>query len=257
MNKSFSDWHVFIAGGLGEIGMQTSLELIRNEANVTILHSSDKNLSNFKFLKNDNINLIKVNYLNYENLYEVFLKNAQKGKVNSLISTVGSGKANGVYPYTNEEVRKLWDLNFFSNRNLAIAISEFLLKKKEYNLDYKSSHILTSSIASQKNVSAPIDYITSKVALESLVKYLSSQISPFQRINSISPGHIYTKHGVWGRNSIKDPKFVKNMINDKIPLNRLGTTDDIAQLFLFLLSCKSSYITGTNIICDGGLIAKA
>ena len=256
MNKSLSDMHVFIAGGLGEIGMQTSLELIQNEAKVTILHSSDKNLGNLKFLKTDNINLIKVNYLNYENLYDVFLKNAQKGKVNSLISAVGTGKANGIYPYTNEEVRKLWDLNFFANRNLAIAITEFLLKKKEYNLDYKSSHILTSSIASQINVSAPIDYVTSKAALESLVKSLSYQVSPFQRINSVSPGHIYTKHGVWGRNSIKKPKFVKNMINDKIPLNRLGTTDDIAQLFLFLLSGKSSYITGTNIICDGGLKAK-
>ena len=89
------------------------------------------------------------------------------------------------------------------------------------------------------------------------MKSLSSQISPFQRINSVSPGHIYTKDGVWGRNSIKKPKFVNDMINKKIPLNRLGTADDIAQLFLFLLSCKSSYITGTNIICDGGLKTKA
>ena len=151
----------------------------------------------------------------------------------------------------------MWNLNFFANRNLAIAITEFLLKKKEYNLDFKSSHILTSSIASQINVSAPIDYSTSKVALESFVKFLSSQISPFQRINSVSPGHIYTKQGVWGRNSLKKPKIVKDMINEKIPLNRLGTTDDISQLFLFLLSDQSSYITGTNIICDGGLKAKA
>ena len=257
MNKSFSDWHVFLAGGLGEIGMQTSLELIRNDALVTILHSSDKNLSNLKFFKNDNINLLKVDYLNYDNLYDVFLKNSQKGKVNSLISTVGTGKAIGKFPYTNQEVKRLWDINFFANRNLAIAITEFLLKKKEYNLDSKSSHILTSSIASQINVSAPIDYSTSKVALESFVKFLSSQVSPFQRINSVSPGHIYTKQGVWGRNSINKPKIVQDMINEKIPLHRLGTTDDIAQLFLFLLSNQSSYITGTNIICDGGLKAKA
>ena len=257
MKKSFSDWHVFLAGGLGEIGMQTSLQLIRNEASVTILHSSDKNLSNLKFLKNDNINLLKVDYLDYQNLSNVFLNNAQKGKVNSLISTVGTGKAFGKFPYINEEVRRLWDLNFFANRNLAIAVTEFLLKKKEYNLDFKSSHIFTSSIASQINVSAPIDYVTSKVALESFIKSLSSEIAPFQRINSVSPGHIYTKLGVWGRNSIDKPKFVKNMINEKIPLKRLGTTDDITQLFLFLLSCESSYITGTNIICDGGLKAKA
>ncbi len=257
MNKSFSDWHVFLAGGLGEIGMQTSLELIRNGALVTILHSSDKNLSNLKFFKNDKINLLKVDYLNYENLYDVFLKNAQKDKVNSLISTVGTGKAIGKFPYTNEEVKRLWDINFFANRNLAIAITEFLMKKKEYNLGCKSSHILTSSIASQINVSAPIDYVTSKVALEYFVKSLSTKVSPFQRINSVSPGHIYTKKGVWGRNSIKKPKFMRDLISEKIPLNRLGTTDDIAQLFLFLLSYQSSYVTGTNIICDGGLKAKA
>ena len=195
MNKSFSDWHVFLAGGLGEIGMQTSLELINNGAVVTILHSSDKNLSNSKFLNNDNCNLIKVDYLDYENLYSIFLNNSEKGKVNSLISTVGTGKAIGKFPYTNTEVRRLWNLNFFANRNLAIAITEFLLKRKEYNLDSKSSHILTSSIASQINVSAPIDYVTSKAALEYLVKSLSYQVSPFQRINSVSPGHIYTKHG--------------------------------------------------------------
>ena len=92
------------------------------------------------------------------------------------------------------------------------------MKKKEYNLDFKSSHILTSSIASQINVSAPIDYSTSKVALESFVKFLSSQVSPFQRINTVSPGHIYTKQGVWGHNSLKKPKIVQDMINEKILL---------------------------------------
>ena len=85
------------------------------------------------------------------------------------------------------------------------------------------------------------------------VKFLSSQVSPFQRINTVSPGHIYTKQGVWGHNSLKKPKIVQDMINEKIPLNRLANPEEVINVILFLSSSYSSYINGQLINVDGGM----
>ena len=257
MNQDFSDYHVFIAGGLGEIGSRAALKIIEKGGLVSVLYSSDKNFKNAKNIQKLKVPILKVNYLKIENLKEVFINYSVENKINCLISTVGNGKTLSKFPFDDEEVKKLWEINFFANRNLAIAISEILKKYPKFNLNFSSSHILTSSVASHINVSAPIDYVTSKAALEFFVKSLAYLISPSQRINCISPGHIFTKDGTWGQNSIKKPEYVKKILNDKIPLNRFGTLDDISELFLFLLCNKSAYITGTNIFCDGGLKAKS
>ena len=54
----------------------------------------------------------------------------------------------------------------------------------------------------------------------------------------------------------KNPKKIKKMIKDKVPLGRFGKPEEIANLVAFLLSSKSSFITGAEIIIDGGQVIK-
>ena len=56
----------------------------------------------------------------------MFQNNCIKGKINCLISFVGSGKMEGEFPYTKKEVQRIWEINYFANRNLASSITEFL-----------------------------------------------------------------------------------------------------------------------------------
>tara|TARA_Y100000589_G_scaffold331312_1_gene384281 strand:+ start:6708 stop:7481 length:774 start_codon:yes stop_codon:yes gene_type:complete len=256
MNFDLNKFNIFIAGGLGEIGSFLVKELLKEKASVIILYSSNK--SSYKsanFEQKDNLKIIKTDYSDYEKLKKDLFNNAQEYKTNCLISTVGSGKMTGEYPYKKEEVSKVWDINYFFNRNLATSISEIISKNHNFNPDGYSSHIFTSSIASSKNVNAPFEYCASKSALETLVKNLSIYISPFQRVNTISPGHIFTDEGTWGNKRKNNPKEFEKIVK-KIPLQRIGNCSDIINMYLFLLSKHSAYLTGSNIIIDGGISAK-
>ena len=52
----------------------------------------------------------------------------------------------------------------------------------------------------------------------------------------------------------KNPKQIKNMIKNKVPLRRFGKPEEVANLASFLLSSKSSFITGAEVVIDGGQI---
>lgn len=92
------------------------------------------------------------------------------------------------------------------------------------------------------NMGNPAAYSASKGGLIQLTRWLATTLSPRIRVNSISPGGIYR-----GQNNT----FVKKYIQ-KTPLNRMATESDVAGVVLFLCSDLASYITGQNILVDGG-----
>ena len=85
-------------------------------------------------------------------------------------------------------------------------------------------------------------YCSSKGALISLTKWLATALAPDIRVNTITPGGV-------ARN--QDPQFVERY-KAKTPLGRMATEKDIATVVESVLSPRSSYITGQNIIVDGG-----
>ena len=99
------------------------------------------------------------------------------------------------------------------------------------------------SVYSGTSMTMPAAYSAIKGALVNFTRYLASYFGPEQiRINAVSPGGIFDN-----QNEI----FVDNYCN-KVPMRRLGTPEDIAPTVAFLLSEDSKYITGQNIIIDGG-----
>lgn len=85
-------------------------------------------------------------------------------------------------------------------------------------------------------------YGASKAAAIQLTKYYAVQMAPI-RVNAVSPGGIRQDH---------DDGFVKQY-SKRVPLDRMAKPEEIADVILFLLSPMSSYITGQNLIVDGGL----
>jgi NAD(P)-dependent dehydrogenase (short-subunit alcohol dehydrogenase family) len=93
---------------------------------------------------------------------------------------------------------------------------------------------------------SPPDYHFHKGGMIALTKYLARKLgSKNIRVNCVSPGGLYT-----GQNE----KFVEKY-NKKVPLGRMADNDDIKGVIVFLASQASSYITGENILMDGGLHA--
>ena len=93
------------------------------------------------------------------------------------------------------------------------------------------------------NIVNPVGYSAIKGGIINLTRYLASYYGPNNvRVNCVSPGGIFDN---------QDPVFVEKYIH-KTPMKRMGNPDDISPVIRFLLSEDSKYITGQNIVVDGG-----
>ena len=68
----------------------------------------------------------------------------------------------------------------------------------------------------------------------------------------ISPGNIYFEGGNWDKKKKENPNQVDKILNEKVPLRKFGNPDDIGNIVAFLLSSKANFVTGSNIVADGG-----
>lgn len=117
----------------------------------------------------------------------------------------------------------------------------------------QGSILFIGSICGQEVLGAPIGYNAGKTALRAVVKTMARELGPFGvRVNMISPGNILFEDGRWARKRAADPEGINNLMLSTTPLRRFGTPDDIAQAALFLCSDAATFITGANLIVDGG-----
>jgi len=108
-----------------------------------------------------------------------------------------------------------------------------------------------ASVASHINSNGLSPYAASKGAIEGITNTGASALAPYNiRVNSIHPGDIETPM-TQGKEEAERIELQK-----KIPLRRSGQPEDIAKLVSFLASDDSSYITGSNIFIDGGLLVE-
>jgi NAD(P)-dependent dehydrogenase (short-subunit alcohol dehydrogenase family) len=97
-----------------------------------------------------------------------------------------------------------------------------------------------------KPFNTPASYAATKAALINLTRYLATYWAPQGiRVNCLSPGGVYAGH---------DAKFVANLTS-LIPLGRMARVNEYQGAVLFLVSSASSYVTGANLIVDGGRTA--
>ena len=93
-------------------------------------------------------------------------------------------------------------------------------------------------------------YAAIKGGITNLTRQMASYYGQFNiRVNTICPGGL--QEHMAGKSDTQDPIFVKQY-NKKVPMKRMGRADEVASAALFLASEASSYITGTNIMVDGG-----
>ena len=131
--------------------------------------------------------------------------------------------------------------------NVQGAIQAIQVVLKNFNED--SSIVLFSTVAVQRGMNYHSSVVASKGAIEGLTRSLAAELAPKIRVNAIAP-------------SITETKIAERFINTdekkensarRHPLKRIGEATDIANMIDFLLSHKSSWITGQVMAVDGGL----
>ena len=249
MKLNFSGRTALITGGSGGIGLSIVKELIKNKIKVIIL---DINTPSKKILLNKFVEFIKIDLSDYKNLQLCLTELKKKyKKIEYVINAAGVLWFDKDVSLEKIEINT-WDKVFSINLNSIVIVLQSILPQMKKNKFGSIVHI--SSIDALSGDNKPQDaYGSSKAALLRLSKSISIQFASKNiRSNSILPGPIETPmQERWKKN----PESKKNLSN-VIPLRRVGKPSDIANSTMFLLSDESSFITGTELIVDGGLRAK-
>ncbi|MFX0039476.1 MAG: SDR family NAD(P)-dependent oxidoreductase [Candidatus Heimdallarchaeota archaeon] len=159
------------------------------------------------------------------------------------------------YPYGADLLRtkeKDWDRILNINLKGQWLVSKFVSKrmKKQIFEPLAGKIIHTASIAGMKVDNKSPVYSISKVGIIAMAQMLAQSLAPKITVNSISPGYHVT--GIYD-NREDAMKMIMEDGHVKTPLNRLGTTEDIVNILLFLASYLSDFITGHNFPIDGGI----
>jgi len=255
MNLDLSNKTFLISGSSRGIGFEIAESLLNEEANVIITGRSKKLIQkqfNKLYLQFGS----KVAYVNGDIKNNLVLKNIKNlikkkwKKLDGIVANAGSVKKN-ISSFSSEK-----DFHWYQKNNFFTAfkfVNYFLNEIKKS----QGSIIFISSIASLKDLDAPLGYVSSKLSLNFYSKFLSKKLAKYNvNVNNIIPGNIYFKGGNWDNKKKKNPIKIKKMIKDKVPLGRFGKPEEIANLVMFLLSSKASFITGAEVVIDGGQIIK-
>ncbi len=249
MKLNFSGRTALITGGSGGIGLSIVKKLIENKIKVIIL---DINAPNKKILLHKLVEFEQTDLSSYKNLQSCLKKIKKKyKKIDYVIN------AAGVLWFDKDiSLEKIslntWEKVLSINLNSIVIVLQCILPIMKKNKFGSIVHI--SSIDALSGDDKPQDaYGSSKAALLRLSKSISIQYASKNiRSNSILPGPIETPmQKRWKQN----PDSKKNL-SKIIPLQRVGKPIDIANSTIFLLSDESSFITGTELIVDGGLTAR-
>jgi NAD(P)-dependent dehydrogenase (short-subunit alcohol dehydrogenase family) len=129
----------------------------------------------------------------------------------------------------------------------------FLVARALPLFDNGGSVVLNASWLVHRGMGAGSVYAATKAAVRSLSGTLAADLAGQGiRVNTITPGHIVTEmfEAVTGHEQVRE------YFRGQVPMGRLGQPEEIADAVLFLLSSRSSYITGQELIVDGGLVSS-
>ena len=236
-----------VTGGSGGIGLDVSKKLAKLKIKVLILDINKPNISKNKFIYFEKVDLSNENEINQA--INKFIK--KEKRIDYIVNAAGVlwfDKDIGLEKIKND----IWDKVFTINlKSMLIEIKKILpnMKKNKFG-----SIVNISSIDALSGDDKPQEaYGASKAAMIRLSKSIAIQYANKNiRSNSILPGPVDTPmQKRWKKN----PNSKKNLTKI-IPLQRVGKPENIADTVLFLLSEQSCFITGTEIIVDGGLKAR-
>ncbi len=168
---------------------------------------------------------------------------AEFGTVDILINNAGITRDNLLMRMSEEQWDEIMEINLKSAFNLTKGVLRTMLKARS------GSIVNMSSVVGVKGNAGQANYAASKAGLIGFTKSVAAELGSRNiRCNAIAPGFIETE-----MTGALDEKVVQEW-RDAIPLKRGGSTEDVANLALFLSSDMSSYITGQVINVDGGML---
>jgi NAD(P)-dependent dehydrogenase (short-subunit alcohol dehydrogenase family) len=237
---------VIITGGSGLLGSEMMRYLRKDEAIVINADISNNDQLDAIFINTDVTNEVSVN-----NLFKTVIN--KFGRIDGLV--------NNAYPRTEDWKAKFekissnsWKKNVDLQLNSVFYVCQQALKYMQTKQGGSIVNIASIygivgpdfSVYENTEMTMPAAYAAIKGGLINFTRYLASYAGKYKvRVNCVSPGGIFDNQ----------PASFVTSYEKKVPLGRMGTPADVAPAVAFLLSDESGYITGHNLVADGGWTA--
>jgi 3-oxoacyl-[acyl-carrier protein] reductase len=148
----------------------------------------------------------------------------------------------------HDKARKIIDTNLIGTYNCTSFFSKFMVKRK------KGRIINIASIAGTWGAAFASAYAASKAGMIAASKSWARELGSYGVcVNAIAPGVCQTKMLEHAEEEERSLSFQKKMLLDYIPVGRFGNPEDVAELVIFLATCKTDYLNGAMLDLDGGL----
>ena len=153
-------------------------------------------------------------------------------------------------PASEETWKKVFDLDLMATFRGIQAALPFIEKSKS------GSIIAVSSTAALEDFFGPQAYNALKAAVINYASALSQQLAPKGiRVNTVSPGPVFIEGGSWDMIKTHMTPLYDQTIK-AVPMGRLGTGEEVAKAIVFMASPACPFMTGTNVVIDGGVTKR-
>ena len=237
-----------ITGATRGIGKQIALTLANEGYNIVLNYrtKNDELIQAKNEIDSKNVNCLTVqgDVTNFEDCKQMIERAINEfGKIDVLINNAGITKDMLLARMKEEDFKQVIDVNLVGTFNMTKNVISYMMKARSGRIINISSVVGIAGNAGQTNYSA------SKAGIIGFTKSLAKEVASRNiLVNAVAPGFIETNMTDVLKQEVKD-EIAKN-----IPLKRMGTPKDVANVVKFLASEDSSYITGQVISVDGGMI---
>lgn len=235
---------VLVTGGSRGIGKSIVQKFADNGYNVILNYSKSEEAAYKLSEKYNNVKIFKADISNKKQVQEMIdYATSEFKKIDILINNAGISSTGLLQDLSEEELNRIFSVNVNGTFFCTQSVLPQMIARHEGKI------INISSVWGLVGASNEVAYSASKAAIIGFTKALAKEVGPSNiRVNCIAPGIVMT-------DMVSDYTVEEfDDIRSQIPLERIGSTEDISNLAYFLASDDADYITGQVISPNGGWI---
>lgn len=234
--------NIVITGGNGGIGSAIAVGLVELGANVIVMDCQHSGVCN-------DFDFVPVDFLNQESIEPAIARVTDRwSAVHGLVNCAGVTKSNSSERYSNLDWDETLEVNLNSVFRVCRAFGRKMIKQKD-----AASIVNVTSIGGHRGFPNNPAYVASKGGLRQLTKALSVDWGKYGvRVNNLVPGYTTTS---MNKKSWED-RLDRQERESRASLSRWGRPVEFVGPAVFLLSDASSFVTGSDLVVDGGWLSK-
>jgi 3-oxoacyl-[acyl-carrier protein] reductase len=231
-----------VTGGAGGIGQAINRRLAA--AGYTVVAGDLADMLARDDPSGANIHPVEMDVRDQASVDAAVAKAVERGTLRGVVNCAGLVRFTPVADSNEDEMDILWRVN--------VAGAARVLKAAKPHLGPGSAVVNIASITGlMGTLTGASMYGASKAGLIQYTRYLAAELAPDVRVNCLAPGYIAVPMSP----AMRAVSGGEERLMEAVPLKRLGTVDEMADVVEYLLSDRASYITGATIAADGGITA--